>query len=100
MFRVSLLMLVLDLMVISAFAVRHSRANDLRFENANIKGGGIGIRIESHPSRPYEEGRWVKNLVVQNCTFEGCLSHEIEIYGMEGICMEDITPKNGGECGS
>jgi len=41
------------------FGIRTSRAGDLVFQNITIRGGGIGIRIDSHPSRPWEDGRWV-----------------------------------------
>jgi hypothetical protein len=76
-----------------------SRASDLTLEKISITGGGIGMRVESHPSRPYEAGRWVKNLVVKDCQFEGCRSHGIETYGVENIEMDGITARNCGECG-
>lgn len=76
-----------------------SRAGDLVFEKVSITGGGIGIRIESHPSRPYEKGRWVKGLVVKDCSFTGCASHGIETYGVETIEMDGITATDCGECG-
>lgn len=76
-----------------------SRANDLIFENVRITGGGIGIRVESHPSRPWEERRWVRNLSVKDCFFEGCGSHGIETYGVENIKMDGITARNCRDCG-
>ncbi|MDI9488923.1 MAG: RICIN domain-containing protein [Bacillota bacterium] len=81
------------------FGFRLSRASDLHFENINIKGGSIGIRVDSHPSRPYEDGRWVYNLTVKNCTFEGCSSHGLETYGVDGCYIDNIKARDCGECG-
>jgi len=81
------------------FGIRTSRASDLRFENISINGGGIGIRVDSHPSRPYEEGRWVYNLTVKNCRFENCGSHGLETYGVDGCTIDGIVARNNGECG-
>jgi len=66
------------------FGIRTSRAGNLEFRNLTIRGGGIGIRIDSHPSRPYEEGRWVYNVKVVNCTFENTGGHGLETYGVDG----------------
>ncbi len=76
-----------------------SRASDLVFERVQITGGGIGMRIESHPSRPWENGRWVRNLVVKDCSFEGCGSHGLETYGMENFEIDGIVAKNCRDCG-
>lgn len=76
-----------------------SRASDLVFDNVRITGGSIGIRVESHPSRPYEEKRWVRNLSVKDCFFEGCGSHGIETYGVENIQMDGISARNCRDCG-
>lgn len=83
----------------TGWGIHTSRAGNLVFENLKIIGGGIGIRVESHPSRPYEEGRWVRNLRVVNCTFERCSSHGLETYGVEDFVIADITAKECGECG-
>jgi len=76
-----------------------SRTSDIVFGNVRITGGGIGIRVESHPSRPWEERRWVRNLSVKDCFFEGCGSHGIETYGVENIQMDGITARNCRDCG-
>ncbi|WP_062122372.1 RICIN domain-containing protein [Geofilum rubicundum] len=79
--------------------IRTSRAGDLTFQNITVKGGGIGIRIDSHPSRPYEEGRWVSNVEVINCTFEDNGSHGLETYGVDGFYADGIVARNLGGCG-
>jgi len=81
------------------YGFRLSRASDLHFENIYITGGTIGIRIDSHPSRPYEDGRWVYNVTVKNCTFENCSSHGLETYGVDGCYVDGIVARNCGECG-
>lgn len=79
--------------------IRISRASDLLFSNIRIYGGSIGMRLDSHPSRPYEEGRWVSNVSVLNCYFEGCSSHGLETYGVDGFYANTIVARNCGECG-
>ena len=79
--------------------IRISRASDLVFSNVKIYGGSIGIRVDSHPSRPYEEGRWVYNVSVQNCRFENNGSHGLETYGVDGFTANTIVARNCGECG-
>lgn len=79
--------------------IRISRASDLVFSNLKIYGGSIGIRVDSHPSRPYEEGRWVYNVSVQNCRFENTSSHGLETYGVNGFTANTIVARNCGECG-
>lgn len=83
----------------TGWGIHTNRASDLHFANLHIIGGGIGIRVASHPSRPYEEGRWVRNLRVVNCTFERCAGHGLETYGVEDFFIDDITAKECGECG-
>ncbi|MEJ6979482.1 right-handed parallel beta-helix repeat-containing protein [Pedobacter sp. P351] len=79
--------------------IRTSRASNVTIQNVKIIGGSIGIRIDSHPSRPYEDGRWVKNIDVSNCTFENGSSHGLETYGVDGFTSTTIIAKNMGECG-
>ena len=76
-----------------------SRASNLVFKGINITSGGIGIRVDSHPSRPYEDGRWVRNLTVLNCRFENLGSHGLETYGVDGFTIDNIVARNNGECG-
>lgn len=83
----------------SGYGIRISRASDLTFGNLTIYDGGIGIRVDSHPSRPYEDGRWVSNLNVFNCHFENNGGHGLETYGVEGFEIDDIVARNCGECG-
>ena len=81
------------------FGIRTTRAGDLDFENITIRGGGIGLRIDSHPSRPYEDGRWVYNVRVVNCTFENTGGHGLETYGVDGFFADGIVARNTGGCG-
>lgn len=83
----------------AGMGIRTSRASNLRFQNVKINGGTIGIRVDSHPSRPYEEGRWVYSLAVQDCTFDNCSSHGLETYGVDGFSVYGFTARNCGECG-
>ena len=78
---------------------RTSRASDMYFQNVHITGGGIGIRVDSHPSRPYEDGRWVSNLTVQDCSFNNCGGHGLETYGVDGVSVSGISARDCGECG-
>ena len=83
----------------SGMGIHTSRASDVVCQNVHIIGGGIGIRVDSHPSRPYEDGRWCYNLVVQDCSFDGCSSHGLETYGVDGVSVSGIEANNCGECG-
>ncbi|MBN2166761.1 MAG: RICIN domain-containing protein [Marinilabiliaceae bacterium] len=83
----------------SNMGIRISRASDIYIQNVKIYGGSIGIRVDSHPSRPYEDGRWVYNLHVQDCRFENTGSHGLETYGVDGFKAYGITARNCGECG-
>lgn len=83
----------------AGMGIRTSRANDLTFVNVHIVGGSIGIRVDSHPSRPYEDGRWFYNLYVNNCSFDNCSSHGLETYGLDGFSVSGIVATNCGECG-
>ncbi len=83
----------------TGFGIRTSRASDVTFTNLTIYDGGIGIRVDSHPSRPYEEGRWVSNLTVTGCHFENNGGHGLETYGVDGFLIDNITARNCGECG-
>lgn len=81
------------------WGIHMSRASNLRFVNIKVLSGGIGIRVDSHPSRPYEAGRWVYNVYVQDCTFENLGSHGLETYGVDGFSVYGIIARNNGECG-
>lgn len=83
----------------SGMGIRTSRASDMSFVNVHITGGGIGIRVDSHPSRPYEDGRWVQNLIVQDCSFTDCGGHGLETYGVDSVSVSGIVARNCGECG-
>lgn len=83
----------------SGMGIRTSRASNLMFSNLTIIGGSIGIRVDSHPSRPYEDGRWVSDLTVSNCTFRNCSSHGLETYGVDGVAVSTIMASDCGECG-
>lgn len=79
--------------------IRTSRASDIYIQNVKIYGGSIGIRIDSHPSRPYEAGRWVYNVHIQDCRFENGSSHGLETYAVDGFKGYGIVARNMGECG-
>lgn len=79
--------------------IRTSRASDIYIQNVRIYGGSIGIRIDSHPSRPYEAGRWVYNVHIQDCRFENGSSHGLETYSVDGFKAYGIVARNMGECG-
>ena len=79
--------------------IRTSRASDIYIQNVKIYGGSIGIRIDSHPSRPYEPGRWVFNVHIQDCRFENGSSHGLETYAVDGFKGYGIVARNMGECG-
>ncbi len=83
----------------SNMGIRTSRASDIYIQNVKIYGGSIGIRIDSHPSRPYEDGRWVYNVHVQDCRFENGSSHGVETYGVDNFKAYGIVARNMGECG-
>lgn len=83
----------------SNMGIRTSRASDIYIQNVRIYGGSIGIRIDSHPSRPYEDGRWVYNVHIQDCRFENGGSHGLETYGVDGFQAYGIVARNMGECG-
>lgn len=83
----------------SGMGIRTSRASDVRIQNVRIYGGSIGIRIDSHPSRPYEEGRWVHNVHIQDCRFENGSGHGLETYGVDGFLGYGLVARNMGECG-
>ncbi|MBK1834804.1 right-handed parallel beta-helix repeat-containing protein [Roseibacillus ishigakijimensis] len=77
--------------------IRSSRGSNLTFWGIKIYGGSIGMRIDSHPSRPYQ--RWVHNLSISNCQFINCGGHGLETYGIDGIELQGIVARNCGECG-
>lgn len=79
--------------------IRTSRASDIYIQNVRIYGGSIGIRIDSHPSRPYEDGRWVYRVHIQDCRFENGSSHGLETYGVDGFKGYGLVARNMGECG-
>lgn len=81
------------------YGFRLSRAGDIEFSGIRIDGGFIGIRVDSHPSRPYEQGRWVKNLTIRDCAFENLSSHGLETYGVDTFTIDNIVSKNCGHCG-
>ena len=83
----------------TGMGIRTSRASDIYIQNVRIYGGGIGIRIDSHPSRPYEEGRWVRNVHIQDCRFENGSSHGLETYSVDGFKGYGLVARNMGECG-
>lgn len=83
----------------SNMGIHTSRASDIYIQNVRIYGGGISIRIDSHPSRPYEEGRWVYRVHIQDCRFENGSSHGLETYGVDGFKGYGLVARNMGECG-
>ena len=83
----------------SNMGIRTSRASDIYIQNVKIYGGSIGIRIDCHPSRPYEDGRWIYNVHIQDCRFENGSSHGLETYGVDGFKAYGIIARNMGECG-
>jgi hypothetical protein len=83
----------------AGMGIRTTRASNLAFQNVHITGGSIGIRVDSHPSRPYEDGRWCYNLTVDNCTFDDCDSHGLETYGVDDVSVSGVIARNCGECG-
>ena len=83
----------------SNMGIRTSRASDILIQNVRIYGGSISIRIDSHPSRPYEEGRWVYRVHIQDCRFENGSSHGLETYGVDGFKGYGLVARNMGECG-
>jgi hypothetical protein len=83
----------------SGYGIRTSRASNVTLGNLTIYDGGIGVRVDSHPSRPYEEGRWVANLNVFDCHFENNGGHGLETYGVESFQIDNIVARNCGESG-
>lgn len=83
----------------SGMGIRTSRASDIYIQNVRIYGGSIGIRIDSHPSRPYEDGRWVYRVHIQDCRFGYGSSHGLETYGVDGFKAYGIVARLMGECG-
>ncbi|MDP0499841.1 MAG: RICIN domain-containing protein [Verrucomicrobiota bacterium JB022] len=83
----------------NGMGIRTSRASNVSIRNVRITGGSIGIRVDSHPSRPYEAGRWVTNLSVIDCSFDNGSSHGLETYGVDGVEVSQIYATNMGECG-
>jgi parallel beta-helix repeat protein len=81
------------------FGIRTSRASNVTITNVRISGGGIGIRIDSHPSRPFEEQNIVTNITVNDCNLSNTSGHGLETYGVDGFRLNTITTNNNGECG-
>ncbi|MFA9191837.1 T9SS type A sorting domain-containing protein [Flavobacterium sp. FZUC8N2.13] len=81
------------------FGIRTSRASNVTITNVRISGGGIGIRIDSHPSRPYEAQNIVRTIAVNNCSLLNTSGHGLETYGVDGFTLNTITTNNNGECG-
>ncbi|MBN2165460.1 MAG: RICIN domain-containing protein [Marinilabiliaceae bacterium] len=78
--------------------IRMTRCSNLVFDNITLLSGFIGMRIDSHESRPYEDF-WVYNVTVTNCRFENLGSHGLETYGVDGCNIQNIVALNCGECG-
>lgn len=83
----------------SNFGIRTSRASNVTLTNVRISGGGISVRIDSHPSRPYEAQNIVRDIAVNNCNFSNSSGHGLETYGVDGFTLNTITTNNNGECG-
>ena len=83
----------------AGMGIRTSRASDIYIQNVRIYGGSISIRIDSHPSRPYEDGRWVYRVHIQDCRFESGSGHGLETYGVDGFKGYGIVARYMGECG-
>ncbi len=77
--------------------IRSSRGSNLYFENIHIYGGGIGLRIDSHPNRPYDN--WIYNVHVQDSKFENTAGHGLETYGIDGFQGWGLVARNCGESG-
>jgi hypothetical protein len=77
--------------------IRLTGCNNVNLSGITILSGYIGIRVDSHVSRPWEF--WNYNLTVTNCRFENLLSHGLETYGIDGCYVDGIVARNNGECG-
>jgi len=79
------------------YVFRITGCSNVVLTGIHINGGGIGMRLDSHASRPLEF--WSYNLTVTDCTFENLGSHGIETFGYDGIYVDRIVARNNGECG-
>jgi len=77
--------------------VQLTACNNAVVSGLTVLSGYIGLRVDSHPSRPYEF--WSYGLTVQNCRFENLGSHGLETYGIDGVTIGNIIARNNGECG-
>ncbi|MBN2166126.1 MAG: RICIN domain-containing protein [Marinilabiliaceae bacterium] len=82
------------------WAIWFTECNDMYFSNVTVQNHiGIGIRIDSHPSKPYED-YWVDNLDMSNCSFYNLGSHGLETYGVRGnVRILNTIAHNCGGCG-
>lgn len=79
--------------------IRTSQVSDVHLLKVTIRGADIGVRIDSHPSRPYADWAWISKLTVKDCTFEDCKSHGLETYGIKDVEIDGFTARNCGGCG-
>ena len=88
-----------DLKVVGArhMVFRITGCDNVVLKGIHIDGGFIGMRIDSHASRPL--GHTSRNLVVTDCRFENLGSHGIETFGIDGIYVDRIVARNNGQCG-
>jgi polygalacturonase len=77
--------------------IQTTGCNNVVLSGITILSGSIGIRVDSHPSRPYEF--WNYNLRVTNCRFENLGSHGLETYGIDGAYVDNVVARNNGESG-
>lgn len=71
--------------------------SDVTLDNIKVVGASIGMRIDSHGSRP---GNFtVYRHKYTNLTFENCKEHGLETYGIDGIEIDNIICRNNGGCG-
>lgn len=81
----------------SNIGIRFSRSSNIRLVNIKIYGGGIGIRVDSHETYPWNY--WISNVYVQDCRFENCGGHGLETYGVDGFQGWGLVARNCTECG-
>lgn len=77
--------------------IQTSGCSNVTLSGITVLSGFIGIRVDSHPSRPGEF--WSYDLTVKNCRFENLGSHGLETYGIDGAIVDNIVARNNGECG-
>ncbi len=81
------------------FVIHFTDCDNSSFSGLTVQNNsGIGIRCDSHPSRPYED-YWDTGLTINNCNFYNMGSHGIETYGIIDADIQNIVATDCGGCG-